>query len=91
MSRHKNVDSAIETAAKQREAEMKPTPEVHQSFEAMQRRATNPVETDGTTEVPNSGITAPNDPMRERFEAAERQKDADNKRYLKEHDGKPKV
>lgn len=91
MSRHKNVDSTIETAAKQREAEMKPTPEVHQSFEAMQRRATNPVETDGTTEGPNSGITASNDPMRERFEAAERQKDADNKRYLKEHDGKPKV
>jgi len=88
MSRHKS-DPAIEAAAKQREEEMTPTPVVHENFNDMQRR--NPVETEGTTEVPNSGITAPNDPMRERFEAAERQKDADNKRYLKEHDGKPKV
>lgn len=84
MSRHKS-DPAIEAAAKQREEEMTPTPVVHENFNDMQRR--NPVETDGTTEVPNT----PNDPMRDRYDALERQKDVDNKRYLKEHDGKPKV
>lgn len=85
MSRHKNADPAIEAAAKQREEEMTPTPVVHESFEAMQERTE--ADRKGTNEDPS--IT--NDPTRARFEAMERQKDADNKRYLKDHDGRAKV
>ena len=80
-------NDAIKTAAAQREAEMQPTPEVHESFEAMQRRRENPVERDGTTEA---GPIV-NDPMRQRYEAAEAQKEKDIKEYLKQSDGKPKI
>ena len=88
MTRHKNEQNdAIKAAAKQREAEMQPTPEVRESFEAMQRRSQNPVERDGTTE----GSPIVNDPMRQRYEAAEAQKEKDIKEYVKQSDGKPKV
>lgn len=93
MSRHKNEQNdAVSNSAKQREAEMQPTPEVHTSFEAMQERTQkpDPVKTEGTTEIPNSG-TVTNDPMRQRYEAAEAQKEKDIKEYLKQSDGRPKV
>lgn len=88
MTRQKNEQNeAIKTAAKQREAEMQPTPEVHESFEAMQNRSENPVAKSGTTEA---GPIV-NDPMRQRYEAAEAQKEKDIKEYVKQSDGKPKV
>jgi len=86
-------NNAFKTAAAQRTAEMQPTPVVRESFEAMQARAQkpDPVKTEGTTEVPNSGVAAFNDPMRQRFEAMEAQKEKDIKEYVKQSDGKPKV
>lgn len=83
-------NNAIKEAARQREAEMKPTPVIRESFEDMQKRATDPVKTEGTTEV-SSNESPANDVMRQRFEALERQKDKDIKEYEKQSDGKPKV
>lgn len=88
MTRHKNEqNSAIKDAAKEREAEMQPTPEVHEAFDAMQDRTDNPVARDGTTEA----TPVVNDPIRQRYEAAEAQKEKDLKEYVKQSDGEPKV
>lgn len=89
MSRQKNTqqDDAIAEAAKQREAEMKPTPVVTQSFDAMQN---DPVKTQGTTEAGeySSDVDRVN---RERYEAMERQKEEDIKKLKKDSDNKPKI
>lgn len=76
--------------AKQRETEMKPTARQVESFD---HRRQNPVATDGTTEVPfgDAVITEPNDSIRQRYEAAERQKEKDIAELVKQSDGKPKV
>lgn len=88
MSRQKNEQSdTIKEAAKQREAEMKPTPVVTQSFDAMQN---DPVKTQGTTEAGEytSDVDRVN---RERYEAMERQKEEDIKKLKKDSDNKPKI
>lgn len=87
MTRHKNEDNAVTNAAKLREAEMQPTPVVHESFDAMQARNENPVAKNGTTEA---GPIV-NDPMRQRYEAMEAQKEKDIKEYVKQSDGKAKI
>ena len=80
-------NKAVKDAAKEREAEMRPTPEVHEAFDAMQDRTDNPVARDGTTEA----APVVNDPIRQRYEAAEAQKERDIKEYVRQSDGKPKV
>lgn len=61
-----------------------------QAFES-RAKASNPVATEGTTEVSPSAITQPNDSIQQRYEAYERQKEKDIAQLLKESDGKPKV
>lgn len=87
MSRHSN--NPVNEAAKQREAEMQPTPVVRESFESMQKRA-DPVKTEGTTEVTHSSV-APTDTMKQRYDALEAKKEKDIAEYVKQSDGKPKI
>lgn len=86
----KTQNNEVTNAAKEREAEMQPTPVVRESFDSMQRRV-DPVKTEGTTEVPANGVTAPVDAMQQRFQAAEEQKEKDIATLNEQSDGKPKV
>lgn len=56
-------------------------------------RSPDPVKTEGTTEIPVLDPVAgmPEDPMRQRFEESEKQKEKDIKKLEKESDGEPKV
>lgn len=85
MSRQKNEQNdAIKQAAKEREAEMQPTPVVNTAFDAMQEDARK----GKTSEDP---VSQQERIYRDRADALEKKKDEDIKQAKKDSDGKPKA
>lgn len=97
MSRHPQND-AVKQAAKEREAEIKPTPVLRESFDNMQKRVQNDTDRNGTSETRKgkedktpefqSSVDAE---FRARYDASEKQKEEDIKQLKKDSDGKPKI